>query len=202
MRTLCQKIVSGEKTIEVRKTRPRMATPFKCYIYCTQEKHLALMQNRVGTNLIACMDAGTAIPVGGFVGNRKVIGEFVCDRIDRLVRVGFDGSGEPARYCVSGADGLVRPVDGIRGAACLSREELETYLGGHEGYGLHISNLKIYDTPRELSEFRKACAHDWYCDSCAMHGENNGTCGNKSLRFKRPPLSWMYVQEVEKEDEV
>ena len=30
----CEKIISGEKTIEVRKTRPKMDTPFKCYIYC------------------------------------------------------------------------------------------------------------------------------------------------------------------------
>lgn len=29
----CEKIISGEKTIEVRKTRPKMDTPFKCYIY-------------------------------------------------------------------------------------------------------------------------------------------------------------------------
>ena len=31
----CEKIASGEKTIEVRKTRPKLKTPFKCYIYCT-----------------------------------------------------------------------------------------------------------------------------------------------------------------------
>ena len=31
----CEKIISGEKTIEVRKTRPKLATPFKCHIYCT-----------------------------------------------------------------------------------------------------------------------------------------------------------------------
>ena len=31
----CQKIASGEKTIEVRKKRPKLAPPFKCYIYCT-----------------------------------------------------------------------------------------------------------------------------------------------------------------------
>lgn len=177
----CQKIVSGEKTIEVRKTRPRMATPFKCYIYCTRDQHLALMQNQTGTNLIACMDAGTAIPVGGFVGNGMVIGEFVCDRIDRLVRVGFDGSGEPAKYCVSGADGLVQPVDGVCEAACLSREELETYLGGHEGCGLHISGLKVYDTPKELSEFT---------------GLRDTRFGAESYKFKRPPQSWCYVEEM------
>lgn len=32
----CEKIARGEKTIEVRKTRPKLETPFKCYIYCTQ----------------------------------------------------------------------------------------------------------------------------------------------------------------------
>ena len=29
----CQKIMTGQKTVEVRKTRPKMDTPFKCYIY-------------------------------------------------------------------------------------------------------------------------------------------------------------------------
>jgi hypothetical protein len=28
----CEKIINGQKTIEVRKTRPKMDTPFKCYI--------------------------------------------------------------------------------------------------------------------------------------------------------------------------
>lgn len=30
-----EKIANGEKTIEVRKTKPKLDTPFKCYIYCT-----------------------------------------------------------------------------------------------------------------------------------------------------------------------
>lgn len=64
------------------------------------------------------------------------------------------------------------------------------------GYGLHISDLKIYDTPKELIEFRRVCPNDLYCESCAMYRENKGTCGNKSLRFKRPPLSWCYVEEM------
>ena len=155
----CEKIVNGEKTVEVRKTRPKMETPFRCYIYCTQSGDMRRL-----------------------VGERgKVIGEFVCGRIDRLPRVGFDGSGEPARYCVSGADGLVQPVDGVCEAACLSREELETYLGGHEGCGLHISGLKVYDTPKELSEFT---------------GLRDTRFGAESYKFKHPPLSWCYVEEM------
>ena len=31
----CEKIINGEKAIEVRKTRPNLKTPFKVYIYCT-----------------------------------------------------------------------------------------------------------------------------------------------------------------------
>lgn len=179
----CQKIADGEKTIEVRKTRPKLKTPFRCYIYCTLPKY-------PHEDYIT-----TEHPLPQFYGGGKIIGEFVCDRIDRLVRVGVGGSNEPARYCVSCADGTVRPVDGICENACLPREELELYLGGREGYGLHVSKMKLYDDPKELSEFRKACAHDWYCDSCAMYWENSGTCGNESLRFRRPPLSWMYVEE-------
>lgn len=43
----CEKIISGEKTIEVRKTRPKMDTPFKCYMYCTkpEEKLLTIMKD-------------------------------------------------------------------------------------------------------------------------------------------------------------
>ena len=32
----CELIANGKKTVEVRKTRPKLETPFKCYIYCTQ----------------------------------------------------------------------------------------------------------------------------------------------------------------------
>lgn len=34
----CELIASGKKTVEVRKTKPKLETPFKCYIYCTKDK--------------------------------------------------------------------------------------------------------------------------------------------------------------------
>ena len=34
----CELIASGKKTVEVRKTNPKLDTPFKCYIYCTKAK--------------------------------------------------------------------------------------------------------------------------------------------------------------------
>lgn len=59
----CELIASGEKTIEVRKTSPKMETPFKVYVYMTKHKWIFKL-----------------LP---FLKNRfaKVIGEFVCDDI-------------------------------------------------------------------------------------------------------------------------
>ena len=167
-----EKISNGEKTIEVRKTRPNLPTPFKCYIYCTRDKHFAFMQNQTGTNLIACMDVDAAIPVGGAIGNGKVIGEFTCDRIYELAP-------------------LNHAPDDVEQQSCLTREEIVNYLKG-TGYGWHISDLRIYDTPRELSEFQRATDP---CDSC--HAEYTWECTDcKKLGgdIKRPPQSWCYVE--------
>ena len=187
----CKKIASGEKTTEVRKTRPKLETPFKCYVYCTQDKHLAFMQNQTGTNLIACMDVTAAIPVGGAIGNGKVIGEFICDRIYKIDKdsTGFlfkagglsvykQAAEEKCGLCVAMTDG-----------------ELYGYLGHCQGYGWHISDLRIYDQPQKLTEFRRSCPNDLYCEACAMYSNNNGICNNGALPLRRPPQSWCYVEE-------
>ncbi len=183
----CEKIINGDKTIEVRKTRPKLETPFKCYIYCTKDKHLAFMQNRFGTKLIACMDAETAIPVGGAVGNGKIIGEFTCDRIYELAP-------------------LNHAPDDVEKQACLTREEIVNYLKG-TGYGWHIFDLEIYDQPKELNEFRfppelyceKERCGSCPCDQAAdVNGEYSFDC-----EWKRPltraPQSWCYVEDVHDE---
>lgn len=150
----CEQIVNGEKTVEVRKTRPKLETPFKAYIYCSPGNDARRLRGSWG----------------------KVIGEFTCDRIYGLAP-------------------LNHAPDDVEKQACLTREEIVNYLKG-TGYGWHIVNLKIYDAPRELSEFRRACPNSLYCESCAMYWENNGTCGNESLQLKRAPQSWCYVEEM------
>lgn len=172
----CEKIASGEKTIEVRKTRPKLETPFKCYIYCTKDKHLAFMQNRFGTKLIACMDAETAIPVGGALGNGKIIGEFTCDRIYELAP-------------------LNHAPDDVEKQVCLTREEIVNYLKG-TGYGWHIVNLKIYDTPRELSEFERP----YECNECDAKWATECNACHKEGKIKRAPQSWCYVEAMEEEE--
>lgn len=185
----CQKIASGEKTIEVRKTKPKLETPFKCYIYCTRDKHLAFMQNASGANLIACMNAETAIPVGGFLGNGKVIGEFTCDQIYKI-----DKDSTDFLFKVGGLSVYKQAAEEKCGlCVAMTDDELHGYLGYCQGYGWHIADLRIYDTPCELSKFQRATDP---CDSC--HAEYTWECTDcKKLGgdIKRPPQSWCYVEE-------
>ena len=163
----CELIANGKKTIEVRKTRPKLETPFKCYIYCTQgSNHLCLMQNSDGVNLIACCNWKTALPFGGSISNGKVIGEFVCDHITNL----FTNS----RFWLD-----EKAVE----QTCLTGEQIREYANGKDAYGWHISDLQIYDKPRELSEFHKPTM------STGLRYEDDA--------IKRPPESWRYVEEYD-----
>lgn len=171
----CEKIINGDKTIEVRKTRPKIDTPFKCYIYCTLPKY-------PHEDFIA-----TDYPRPQFYGGGKVIGEFVCDCVTPLYNVCMD---DWKRL----AGGLHNIEKELVNQACLTEANLHTYAGGKNCFAWHISDLRIYDQPRELTAFRRACKNSWYCESCAMYWENNGTCGNESLQIKRPPQSWCYVK--------
>lgn len=177
-----EKIANGEKTIEVRKTKPKLETPFKAYIYCTQDKHLAFMQNQTGTNLIACMDATAAIPVGGAIGNGKVIGEFTCDRIDRLA---------PA----NDPYGIYDIDDDYVLQTCLENGALWDYGHGTPLYGWHISDLRIYDTPKELSEFKTLCRVDADCCACPYYNYTKMDCDGRVIG--RPPQSWCYVDDLQ-----
>ena len=162
-----EKIANGEKTIEVRKTRPKIDTPFKCYIYCTLPKY-------PHEDFIA-----TDYPMPQFYGGGKVVGEFTCDCIDRLAP-----ANEP--YGIYDID------DDYVLQTCLENGALWDYGHGTPLYGWHISDLRIYAEARELSEFRRATDP---CDSC--HAEYTWECtGCKKLSgdIKRPPQSWCYVE--------
>ena len=63
-----EKIASGKKTIEVRKSKPKIETPFKCYIYATKSGDRIVLKND------KVFEISKAI-------TGKVIGEFVCDKI-------------------------------------------------------------------------------------------------------------------------
>lgn len=185
------KIVSGEKTVEVRKSKPKLEPPFKCYIYCTKEKTiseklwvLSWSRRYLFPESIPAKMFGAKEVCGAWLGNEKVIGEFVCDKIFNIYE--FPCS----RFWLNEA--LLKDT-------CLSYDEIKKYAGASEGiYGWHISNLKIYDKPKEICDFRRQCKEDVCCERCAMYSENRGQCGNIGLTWIRPPQSWGYAEERKK----
>lgn len=213
-----------EKTVEIRKTKPKTDVPFKCYIYCTSSNvHECLMQNESGVKLICCINYKTAIPCGGEIANGKVIGEFVCDRIDDFYcasvpyrkenNLGYGYFVDNGVYKVDGwHEGVVFERSGPRidtmlkntdlENMCLSAQELFDYIGiGKHLYGWHISDLKIYDKPKELSEFRRECDYEKDCGDCPyLHIENTPSCYEtwcevyEHIPLSRPPQSWCYVE--------
>lgn len=162
----CEKIASGEKTIEVRKTRPKLQTPFKCYIYCTMD-HPYIS--------VSCGELDKLNYRTNTVGrcNGKVIGEFTCDRIYEFAP-------------------LNHAPDDVEKQACLTREEIVNYLKG-TGYGWHISDLKIYDKPRELREFKKSNRDCFYAD-LGLAKRDCPDCKDPGCFLERPPQSWCYVE--------
>ena len=163
----CELIASGKKTVEVRKTRPKLETPFKCYIYETQSRTETPFVDEEGHEI--------------FKGRGQVIGEFVCDEIyETRFAVDFEYGNQywDVRYN-SGDD-------------CLSDEELAQYIGNKAVYyGWHISDLVIYDKPKELSSFWtiKCTNKKVGCSQCYIKP-------NCIIRITRPPQSWCYVEGV------
>ena len=184
----CELITSGKKTIEVRKTAPK-ETPFKAHIYQSKRnwiyKILPWLKER----------------------RQKVIGEFVCDSVT-CIQAYYGNSGEKHLTNLFGID--------IKNT-CLSLHEIFDYIIGDKkdgtGWLYHITDLKIYDKPKDLREF---CT--W------RFGKNDGceTCFNKKWwegdtadeniakricapcqkdnfrkQITRPPQSWMYVKELD-----
>lgn len=163
----CELIASGKKTVEVRKTKPKLETPFKVYIYCTQGQE----QKELFKKLYKY------IPLN----NRVVIGEFVCDKITEF---SFD-----EKY------NNLTLVD-MSWKSCLTKDEIADYSNGqYIVFGWHISDLVIYDKPKELSEFFKACdkPKGTDCSVCIDHREN------RCKAITRPPQSWCYVESIESE---
>lgn len=130
----CNKIAAGEKTIEVRKTAPNLATPYKGYLYCTLSGCNEFFRDVLRGDTAAWNRENWGLRKG------RVWAEFICDADLPLLFSCSDPAALVIHYEVTGT--------------CLSDVEIMEYLGnGQQGHGLHISGLTIYDKPRELSEF-------------------------------------------------
>lgn len=161
----CEKIINGQKTLEIRKTRPKIETPFMCYIYETKAiNHHSILVDLDGMQRTVFKK-----------GRGQIIGEFICDRIE-TIGVPFPAYQNEMRQ-------------GVIEQSCLSYAELHRYAGHRTLYGWHISNLVIYDQPKPLDWFR-LCHICPYGDlqNC---NEHEYSCDG-TYKLSCPPRSWCY----------
>ena len=179
----CEKIFSGEKTIEVRKSAPKLKPPFEVLVYMTKPKKRLIEIIKDGDDIYGDIYHGKMLfikmdrPVYDKNWNDvagKVIGSFVCDRINEV---------EPdSEYYSYGYD-----IDDDRlSETCLTREQLREYGKGKTLYGWHITEPKLFDKPRELSGFGK-----YKTEWVALYGSDDIVFHP----LKRPPQSWCLVEE-------
>ena len=193
----CELIASGRKTVEVRKTKPKLETPFKVYIYCTNTKPFLVWGDVFRGNWetefthLSGYNRKEAEKIWD-VFNGKVIGEFVCDHIDYW------------NHHIHDDDTIT--LERASELSCVSEDNLIQYADLGHFYAWHISDLVIYCEPRGVRGFYHYCGDNPKCDGCELLYYSNTECGKEEFccsnmyGFKtltRPPQSWCYVVEVE-----
>jgi predicted transcriptional regulator len=143
-------IAEREKRIVLSKVKPKLETPFKCYIYCTNAKPAVFgNEEEVERDMYGFLhkiDYETFEESSGlFNWNGKVVGEFICVNVEK-----YDETTERIYY----------------GDICLTEKEYNEYADGKPVYGWEFCKNKIYNKPKELSEFK----------------------------LSRPPRTWCYVE--------
>lgn len=211
---LCEKIANGDCKILVKKSAPK-EVPFRDCIYCTKTKNKWSL----------CDYEGAYENSEGEIvyAQQHIIGEFICDKIEDFYcasvpylkenNLGYGQFVDNGVYKVNGwHEGIVferndRYIETMLNnddlkEMCLSAQELFDYIGvGKHLFAWHISDLKIYDKPKELSEFRKSgfmTEEEWLFNlypNTHCHYE----AWAKKFEIARPPQSWCYVEELRNE---
>lgn len=215
----CLLIAQGKKTIEVRKTIPKLKPPFKVYIYCTNTKPFLVWGDVFRGNWdteftnVSGYSRERAEKIWDLF-NGKVMGEFVCDEITYFGNVATD----PWERLLGSTHEEHKRL--ITEKACLSESEMLQYKGH---YGWHISKLQVYDDPKPITDFYKCgalsmedldeelcchCSQTDYGDKKEIHTPSGvwmcegAWCADayqayldEEFSITRPPQSWCYVEE-------
>lgn len=197
----CDLIIRGQKTLEVRKTRPKLETPFKAYIYCTKAPQQLItifkdgeetMDGEIHHGKPVFIKFNKLLPDSVRGKTQVVIGEFICDDIRRI----------GPEYCIVKED-----IETAIAGSCLSIKQVKEYAGWDIGmnyadmkdlYGWHISNFKLYEEPVKLKDFwgMKPCKHGGDCCTCLQWDNMKEECC-ASRYISRPPQSWCYMEDGE-----
>lgn len=197
----CDLIIRGQKTLEVRRTRPKLETPFKVYIYCTKAPQQLItifkdgeetMDGEIHHGKPVFIKFNKLLPDSVRGKTQAVIGEVICDDIRRI----------GPEYCIVKED-----IESAISGSCLTVPQVKDYAGWKSGmsyadlkdlYGWHISDLKIWDEPVRLKNFwgMKPCKHGGDCCTCLQWDNMKEKCC-ASRYISRPPQSWYYMEDEE-----
>lgn len=195
-----EKILNGEKTLEIRKTMPNCKEPCKVYIYCTNAKPNVYLPYEHD-----CFELDEASAV--YFGNEpildidaklngKVVAEFTLNKITTHKKNYIDVEDNLCYNFLSedviNAGFYSKQDDDYKklDALCEFDYFVETYGNGKDLYAWHIDDLKIYDKPKELSEFVVPATFE--DNDYGLVDENNNFTYWK--RVQRAPQSWCYVE--------
>ena len=168
--------MKGIKTIEIRKREPKSKD-------WSRKVKVYVSQNKKSFNRIPKEDR---VWFKQYVG--KVAYEFVCDKVDTILCASTDH-----RYF-------------SKCGTCLTEEEIRNYCNGNDIFGWHISDLKVYDKPKELGEIITYTTRRRYTTKKAKEFTGDGINIEKLIHGNRveariitkPPQSWQYVGEMPK----
>ena len=194
---ICEKVANGDCTILVSKTVPKFDLPFKGYICCTNAKPYLYREANPPFKLFLDSDLYEGNGYDDRLFSGKVIGDFICDEI---IEWQYDSGHQ---YYVEYPDDCTSYFPYLKchsEATGLKCSEIEKLGKGKPLYGLHISDLKIYDTPKALAEFERPCTYKGICYSCERFRPNGiplpapyGFCETKITHV---PSNWCYVEEL------
>lgn len=185
----CQLIGNRWKTMEVRKNIPKLKPPFKCYIYCTKAYYLADRKFIASNGVSRWIKSYSEDVRGSWPCDGMVIGEFMC--------TGFKEITTKSPCYVS---------DDILDESCLTADQIRDYANGANMlYGWVIENVKLYEKPRKISEFKQTKVIRGYHKNKLrniMHIDVDWLHKSKRLEvkyFERAPQSWCYCDELSEE---
>lgn len=192
----CNLIIRGKKTLEVRRTRPKLETPFRVYVYCTKAtQHLITIfkdgeeieDGEIHHGKPVFIKCDKYLPEGIRNKTQTVIGEFICDGIERaLIPYPAHRDEFNERFAKD---------------SCVSYDELHRYASPNALYVdlffWHISNFKLYDEPVKLKDFWaiQPCTHRGDCCTCRRWDAEKLICRGEVFGIERPPQSWCYVED-------
>lgn len=185
-----EKILNGEKTIEIRKTMPKCELPCKVYIYCTKGKNDLRIFNesvcrRFNISKTRLYTPSEQRGYTRFIGDEsqsvkgKVVAEFTLNNVEEVVHYNNE----------------------LQNKSQVSTKAFFDYKGNGKAYAWHIDNLKIYDEPKDIRQFKKQCScyqpMSYEKIGCFEKGcpiYELGECDGKCIYLDRPPQSWCYVE--------